>query len=83
MKSKTLKRGTEPADNQIESEEFACGVCFFAFRITPDGSMSLTRKPLTPEEQERANAERVNQMAERFRSYPIGYGEENESDFPE
>jgi len=75
MKSKTLKRGTTIADKQIEWEEFACGVCFFAFRILPDGSMSLVRKPLTPEEQERANAERVNEMPERFRYYPIGYGD--------
>ena len=75
MKSKTLERGTEIADNQIQWEEFACGVCFFAFRITPDGSMSLVRKPLTPEEQERPNAARVNEMSERFRSYPIGYGD--------
>lgn len=78
MKSKTLKRGTVIADKQIESEEFACGVCFFAFRITPNGYMLLVRKPLTPEEQERANAERLNEMSERFRSYPIGYGDENE-----
>jgi len=75
-KSKILKRGTEISDKQIEAEEFACGVCFFAIRVIPDGSVSLLRKPLSPEEQQRANAEGVNEMSERFISYPIGYGTE-------